>query len=161
MNTATLAAFLLLLPFTAFANPNVGDTSVYDLETDIRGQTLKGEYTITVSAVNRAADTITQTVRVKFAGPESKQTLTLKLSQYEKDTATRADRVEHCAQNGGVPEQVTTPAGQFNTCKMPVETQDVHGFQWIANIPSGFVKYISKSGDTTTTQILRAFHTGR
>jgi len=162
MKKATLAALAILLPGSAFGYaPSIGDTSIYDLETVTHGAAIQGEYAITVTTVDRATDTLTQSVRVKMLGANTTHALTLKLSQYEKEAATRAERIENCAQYGGVPELLATPAGQFRTCKMPVKTQDITGLQWIADVPAGYVKYVSQNGDTTTTQVLREFHRGR
>lgn len=88
---------VLFVPAAAMAYPHVGDTSIYDLNTVIRGSSIKGEYTITVTSIDRAADNFTQNVTVKMSGTTSRQTLTLKLSQYEKEVATRADRLQNCA----------------------------------------------------------------
>lgn len=55
-----------------------------------------------------------------------------------------------CAASGGTPEQVTVPAGTFESCSMPEAN---NGRAWIAAVPFGFVKLIAIDSDGNRNEL--------
>lgn len=118
----------------AQASPNVGDTSEFAYTDVSNGTRLEGSYSRAISAMD--ATTLTVVEDVTFAGrPQGHSEVVMKST----DILTPAQIqvwLDYCAQNGGVKETLSVPAGLFETCHTQIE----NGSIWLGQVPLGIVK---------------------
>ena len=137
-------AFTFILANTsAFAAPAVGDSSTYDTTiTASSGTVTTVTVTETISKIDASgAVTLTQAILQNGSVISSED------SQTSVDDLNQMDYiVDHCqeiADSGSLPsgttlkvEEVTVPAGTFNSCHMSSANQDTY----LGHVPTGAIK---------------------
>lgn len=144
-------SFLIILTVTlavvfAEATPALGDRSIFAVTLSKGSQSLNGKVTYELTAHDKSTGSWTQTITTDFSGQKQTQTETVKSSDL-LDDATIDYVLANCAARGGMPENISVPAGSFNTCSIPVKNKDGSGTYWIAKVPFGFAKWTNLRND--------------
>lgn len=152
--TVTLASLF------AEATPAVGDRSVFDV-TLIRGsQTVTGTVTYELTNFDKAKNTWTQTSTTDFNGQKQTQTESIQAKDLLDDSMIDTI-LTNCAARGGTPETVTSEAGEFQTCAIPIKNAVGSGRVWIAKLPFGLAKWNTQRRDgVQVTGIIKSFQHG-
>lgn len=155
-----LFALPALFSSSAFAWPAVGDHATYDFVITAKaGPETVGVLDITIAAMDKTTDTITETYTSTVNGKASTSQQLAKLSDAQALASQMPSVLANCAGAGGVAETVTSPAGVFKACKFPTNQQK--DFVWTANVPFGWVKgtETNPAGDVMVITI-RAYQNG-
>lgn len=159
----TWMGVLGLFGFTVsvFAIPSVGDIARYhavQVKNGIKVMEQNTEYKFV--AFDRATDEFTQVQTTQSLMPAG-QPPEVVTTQVKRDSALSDAQIDQmlqmCAQIGGKLEKIRVPAGAFDTCKLPQETQSV----WIAKVPFGFVKMTQTDSNGEMTAELTSFVRGQ
>ncbi len=136
----TLTFFLVLISTQlCLAYPNLGDV--------VQFQKSDGS---TLEMKNMGLDTLNQVWLVQVT--DGTQLATEKWSVSDMPSNKEVLSVlKNCVQSSGSKEQITVPAGTFETCKF---TNDVGGFTWIGDVPFSMVKVVTAN----LTMELLSFH---
>ena len=125
---SALLILALTLSSSAFANVVVGDSATYDITAG--GQAHTGTLTI----VSISGDTYSTQESIDG---QATQVSTGSVSQLNQLTSI----VPNCANYGGTPESLATPAGTFNTCHLNAQGSDIY----VADVPFGVAKLAGPS----------------
>lgn len=156
-------ALFNLFSASAFAWPTVGDRANYDMVIDV-GQQIRGSLSLATTELNSSQDQVTVHVTTTVQGEKVNESDNqVSLSEFRRFAETLPSFIAACAQNGGTPETITTPAGTFNTCKIPNDSEGHTGFTWFANVVYGWVKQVDNdtANGQTTTLTLNSFSLGQ
>lgn len=152
--TVTLASMI------AEATPALGDKSVYDVTLAKGGQSMAGTVTFELTNYNKATNSWTQTSTTEFNSQKQTQTETIQGKDL-LDDATIDTVLGNCAARGGKTETVTSPAGSFPSCAVPVTNSDGTGTVWVSKVPFGFSKWVANRSDgITVTGVLKSYQNG-
>lgn len=144
MNHIMMAAVILLSAVTAFAYPKVGDHNTYEgyYLDRATGNTQDVTYEIKVVAKQKGRFLVKEEF---FNGAQFSHRTTW-MSDLP-DQAEMQDYVTHCAQNGGIPEQIDVPFATYESCQTGFRNQEGRGHIWYADVPFGFVTMSQLSWD--------------
>ncbi len=135
-----LASLVVLLAATmAQATPTVGDIADFSGTTDHAGQTYPVQITLQIMAFDATTQIYTQQTTMAI-GPKT-QTKTEQVAAADMITDATIDAVlADCVGQGGTPETIAVPAGNFETCKIKTDGGDLYN---IAKVPFGVAKMTS------------------
>lgn len=164
MNFLTRSCLALLIitlaAIVAEATPALGDKSVYDVTLSRGNQTLTGTVTFELTNYNKAANSWTQTSTTDFNGQKQTQTETIEAKDLLEDSSIDY-MLTNCAARGGTTETITSPAGAFQTCAVPVNNANGAGTVWVAKVPFGYAKWIANRKDGITVNgLIKSFQHG-
>nr|WP_295902440.1 hypothetical protein [uncultured Bdellovibrio sp.] len=143
--------FATLLAGTAFAYPNVGDKVQWTgTVKQPDGSLMEVKIIKEVTSFNKKENKWT----VKYEATMGSETSTQLI---QVDNLYSPDRYKemmaNCMLQGGTVEKISTPAGNYDTCKMTTVASDGSTVEkWWGNIPFGVV---SKSTRTNNTAVLK------
>lgn len=147
-------AAISLFASAAFAWPTVGDTATYGAVVAQAGHSITGTVQLTITAINQSTDQLTAQIVQTVNGKSQSETRVVKYSDMANAANQIPQLLANCAQYGGVPEQVTTSAGAFNTCKLASDDGDSKGFTWYANVVFGWVKQSHTNSQGQATDLV-------
>lgn len=133
-----IVALVLTSSSFAIATPSVGDSSVFAYTTRSGGNFAQG--TFEMSLISQSGDSFQrlQTSHMENSPTESYEE-TIVASDL-LDDQTIAELLANCTELGGQPEQLTVPAGIFETCMM-MENQNSR--TWVGAVPMGIIKQVT------------------
>jgi hypothetical protein len=164
MNVLTRSSIAILTiglaAMIAEATPALGDKAVYDVTLTKGTQTVQGLLTFELTSYDKATDMWTQTATTDFNNQKQTQTETLGSKDLMDDFSI--DYVlKNCAARNGVSETVTSPAGDFPACAVPVSNSQGSGKVWVAKVPFGYAKWINNRKDGVIVEsIIKSFQLG-
>jgi hypothetical protein len=153
------ALVLTLTATAAFAWPKVGDTADYDIVVTQGAQSQAITMNVATITVDPTRDLIVQTTTLSANGRTQSQQQSGKLSDTQNFANAIPTLLAQCASRGGTLENVVTPAGTFNSCKIANNDSNSTGFVWIANVVNGWSKIVTTntSNGQVTTGTIKAF----
>ena len=160
MLRSIFALSIALVSASAFATPKVGDFAEYDAVFGLNGQTMNANIKIEITKFDESAKKYTKKQTVRMDSNPTDQSSEEVLSPEEMITDAVIDQVlANCAGQGGALQTITVPAGQFNTCALPVNNAEEEGTVWVAKVPFGMVQLSTKvkSDGRTITAALKSF----
>jgi hypothetical protein len=151
-----------LVAVAAFAWPNVGDTTTYDLNIQSGAQSTAGVLQLQTLAIDTAKDQMTIQQIVNVGGQNNTQSQVVKFSDFQNFAQNVASVLANCTQYGGTIDPVTTPAGTFNACKVADDDSGQKGFIWYADVIYGWAKQVNtQSNGQVVTVTLKALTHGQ
>ena len=145
----TLTLSVAALSCGVWAAPQVGDYAVLAGKISSGGQSFGIETHITNMQINSGTgEVLVRTTHlIEGQDPQIENEWKAGDQIIDQEMAPAiASAVCEQSDGQGVMENVTTPAGTFSTCKMPVDG----GFMWIGGVPSGIVKADFTNDDGTS-----------
>jgi hypothetical protein len=150
----TLAAVL------AEATPARGDRSVFNVKLSKGTQITTGKLTFELTSYDKSTDQWVQTSTTDLNGQKQTKTETVATSDL-LDDATIDSIITNCVARGGKTETITSPAGSFPSCAVPINNSKTSGTVWVAKVPFGYCKWIlSRSDGLTVDSLLESFVAG-
>jgi hypothetical protein len=142
----------------ALAMPKIGDYAAYDVVLNQESNSFVGTVSWELTAYDSATKVFTRHTIMILNGNTQVSDDAVSESNLFNDT-TVYDALAHCSNYKGVLVPVTTSAGTFNTCSVPVRSSQGSGNDWVANVPFGLVKWtvVATNGDTVSAAI-RDYH---
>lgn len=152
--TAVLATTVLAT--LAQATPLVGDYSNFKATVSTEGKTMAG--TLEVALVAKTATGFKMTATTKFDNQPSEH----REEDVNADDLINDEMISYllanCAAQNGQLQNVTVPAGTFNSCAITNENSTI----WIAQAPFGFAKRTELTPENyTVTLELQSFVNGK
>lgn len=135
---------LALFSTAAYATPQMGDAAAYNATVQQNGQEMLGDVTVELVNFDARQNAFLERQTLTFSGQQPQVSEEWKASSEYLDDATIDALLGNCAGNNGVSEQVTVPAGTFNTCKLTINNAEVQGYLWVAKVPFGFAQMIQQ-----------------
>lgn len=141
-----------------------GDVIVRDVkQTSRSGEVTEGTITVTVRAVDEAADRI-ESEQLELLGRVQRENVTASSLSYQRSLAKALaeNLTGYCRDAGGEVEELALPIGNVRACKLATTLQDgVAGFRWFAAVgPTNVVKEVLRSEDRSLSETtLRAIRT--
>jgi hypothetical protein len=158
---STLAILCLVAAVQAQATPNLGDKSVFTVNLTQGPQSMDGIVTFELTGFEKSTDSWTQITTTEFNGQKDVQ----KSSMATQDLLTETmidETLANCGSKGGTVDTVTCAAGTFPACAVPVTNDQGVGTLWVAKVPFGYAKWISKRSDgVIVTGLLQSFARGQ
>lgn len=152
--TLTLAAVF------AEATPAVGDRAVFAMTFTKGSQSLTGKVSYELTAQDKSTDSWTQVVTKDFNGQKQTQVESVKTSDL-LDDATINYLLMNCQARGGKLEKISVPAGDFDTCALPISNNEGAGTFWVAKVPFGCAKWTTLRKDgINVTALLEQYQHG-
>jgi hypothetical protein len=153
-----IAIATLLVGSMAFAMPTVNDDSIYDVTVTQGSKTQNLTYEMKLTAYDSAKDMFTLSETVTQNGQTQQQESAQPGNSFFTDDQV-SQILTGCATYGGSLEKLTTPAGDINTCALPL--QDGSGKAWIANVAFGFAKFEQTQNGQTVSFLIHSFTFGK
>ena len=153
------ALALTLAATSAFAWPKVGDVADYDIVITQGTQTQAISMTVATTSIDASKDLIVQTTILSANGRTQSQQQSGKLSDMQNLANAIPGVLAQCASRGGTLENIVTPAGTFNSCKLANNDSETTGFVWIADVVNGWSKITqtNNASGQVTTATMHAF----
>jgi putative hemolysin len=159
MKIVTILASLVLSS-VAFAMPAVNDYAQYDVSVTQGSATNQVVFEQTITAYNQAAGTYSVQGVVTQNGTSQTQVREVPASSLlSTDVVKQA--LSNCAQAGGQAESVTTPAGTFETCGLPLSSNGMTGKINVGLVAFGVVKSDVTYGTQHTVAVLKSQRLGK
>jgi hypothetical protein len=159
MKISMIALAALVMSSSAFAMPSVGDDAVFALTATVNGQTYTGTGEEKLVAFDAASNNWTEQNTFVISGQTQTQNQTVQTNQLLTHT-TVAAVMSNCAAYGGTPQSITVPAGTYNTCSLPVNSNGQTGTVWVASgIAFGMVQSditTASNGQHTVLKLISA-----
>ncbi len=135
-----LFVLLALTSTSAHATPKVGDYAAYDMIFAKGGSRYQIDFSQELLQFNPANNHYfrQETFTLPGLAPDVRQTW-LPASDFLSDENISLI-LNNCSSSGGNLQNITVPAGSFQTCAMPHHSEESAGTIWIANVPFGFVR---------------------
>ncbi len=156
----SLFALMALASVSAYATPRVGDYAAYDATINQSGQQYQLVFSHELLQFNSSSNQYLRQQTLTFPGraPEVTQEWTPADELLTDETINNI--MNNCSAAGGSLQNITVPAGNFQTCALPFNSDDGGtGTAWITNVPFGFVRLDStQSNGVQTSVMLRSFH---
>lgn len=150
----------VLAAVSASATPLLGDHAEFAVTASKNGQSINGTAVFELTAFDSSRSEFTQRTTMQWDG-RSAQSQEDKIAMNEMINDETIDYVlagSGCAENGGVLETVTVPAGTFPTCK--VVTNDGASV-WVGKVALAIVRYEVTQNGLTQVFLLKSFQNGK
>ncbi|WP_413289735.1 hypothetical protein [Bdellovibrio sp. HCB337] len=162
MKTILMSLASLFLATAALATPAVGDYAKYNVTISQGNQKMSLIAEQTITAFDQAANQYTVQTTYNYNGQSQIDSAQKPADEFVSDAMAK-DIIANCASYQGTLEQVTVPAGKFNSCKLP--TSDGNGgtgsINLVAGVAFGIVKGTSTEQGKVTNVELLAFTNGK
>lgn len=151
---------LTLAGLVAEATPVIGDKAAFAVTLTSGAQKVNGRVTFELTAYDKATETWTQVSTTEVSGQT--QTQQDKIATADLLTDATIDSVlANCAAQNGKEETLTTPAGEFKACAVPINNNEGTGTVWISKVPFGYSKWVATRTDGTVIEgILESYKAG-
>lgn len=147
-------ACTLLSCAVATAMPKIGDYSSMNVTLNSAAVgTVENELISFDAATNQFTERTTQTI----AGNRSVSNVTTS----GVTDALIAQILATCSSQGGTLQTITEPAGTFNTCAAPVNSNGTVGTMWVGAVPFGIVKIDVTNSGSHIIEDLASFKLGQ
>jgi hypothetical protein len=152
-----LASFVFAL--TAQATPKLGDYASYDATVTNNGQSFVVRIQRELIREDAANAQFLERQTVELPGQPAEATESWNPADAFLSDAFIAEALGKCSENGGALQAVTVPAGTFDTCALPYETDEEMGTAFIAKVPFGLARIdsVRKSDGLTISSLLTQF----
>ncbi len=151
----SLFALMALASVSAYATPRVGDYANYDVHANHNGQNIQATLSHELLQFNSSRGQYLRQQTITFPGRSPDVTQEWVPSDDLLSDETINNIMNNCAGAGGQLQNINVPAGNFQTCALPFNTDDMRGTAWIARVPFGYVRLdsISSNGMQQTIQL--------
>lgn len=144
----------------ADATPAIGDKSVYDVQLAKGSQKAVGTMTLELTAYDASMDTWTLVTTTSVNGQDRVTTTPTKSENLISDAMIQ-HVLTNCEGSGGKTDTVSSPAGTFAACAMPLKSDGSTGTLWVSQVPFGYSQWSTTETDgTTVLGLIRSFVAG-
>lgn len=154
MIRSLIAALVFLTATTALATPKIGDFANFNVDVEKNGQKASLTLSREITQFNQANNSYMIKQVITMPNGEKQESEDWQTADNFLNDETIDSILANCAQYGGALQEITVPAGKFNTCALKFDNQDAVGIAWVGKVSMGLVRLDQQSKQDSTRTIL-------